>query len=99
MEPKAGVAKTAGRSTRRFRALSRNLKAQRRPCCRCRQPIDYSLAWPDPSSFSVEHIKSWHDHPELREDPANLDAAHLSCNSSKGKGEGKPTLGTTSRDW
>jgi hypothetical protein len=89
---------TAGRSSRRFRALSAELKRQRRPCCICRQPIDYGLAHPDPGSFSVQHIKSWKDFPELREDPSNLDAAHLGCNATGQAGTGSG-LGTPSRRW
>jgi 5-methylcytosine-specific restriction endonuclease McrA len=90
---------TIGRSTRRFRRLAADLRAQRRPCCRCGQKIDYTLTHPDPGSFTVEHLKAWSTHPELREDPANLDAAHLGCNSSKGNSDGAPTLGSTSRAW
>lgn len=88
----------AGRSSRRFERLKRNLRAERRPCCICKQPIDYSLVWPDEGSFSVEHIKPWSTHPELREDPSNLDAAHLGCNSARGR-RSKPSLGHTSREW
>lgn len=90
---------TIGRSTRRFRRLAAELKTQRRPCCHCGQKIDYSLAAPNSWSFTVEHIKPWSTHPELREDPANLDAAHWSCNSSRGNREVKPSLGSTSRQW
>lgn len=88
----------AGRRGSRWRKLHAEQKAKRRPCCICSQPIDYSLRWPDPGSFSVQHIKDWDTHPELREDPANLDSAHLSCNSSAGK-HGKPTIGDTSEAW
>lgn len=87
-----------GRSTARFRRLAANLRMQRRPCCICHQPIDYNAKWPDPDSFSVEHIKGWATHPELREDPSNLDAAHLRCNTSK-QAKKKPGLGQTSRNW
>lgn len=92
------------RSTRRTRRLATNLRAQRRPCCICRQPIDYAREWPDPASFSVEHIKPWSTHPHLREDPANLDAAHLGCNSSKGNKVRRTTevetqIGQRSRRW
>lgn len=95
---------SAGRGTRRFRKLSADLRMQRRPCCFCHQPIDYTLRYPHPASFSVEHIKGWADHPELREDPANLDAAHKACNESNGKRTpseltATPTLGARSRTW
>lgn len=72
---------------------------RRRPCCICSQPIDYTLDYPHPQSFSVQHIKAWHTHPELREDPSNLDAAHLSCNSSEGQSGPKPALGSVSESW
>lgn len=88
----------AGRRGRRYERLKANQRAKRLPCCVCGQPIDYALSWPDPGSFSVEHRKSWHEHPELREDPANFDSAHLGCNSSKGK-TGGPTIGVTSEIW
>lgn len=91
------------RGSRRQKQLAANLRRQCRPCCICRQPIDYTLQWPDPDSFSVEHIRPWSDHPHLREDPSNLDAAHLRCNSSKGDGahSNKLTgqLGQPSHDW
>lgn len=89
----------AGRRGRRWQRLRQNLKASRRPCCICGQPIDYNLTWPDPDSFSVQHLKAWHTHPESREDPANLDAAHLGCNSSEGNGGPKPGIGATSEAW
>lgn len=91
------------RGSRRQKRLAANLRAQRRPCCICRQPIDYSLQWPHPDSFSVEHILPWSTHPHLREDPSNLDAAHYSCNSSKGDGVRSTRLtgqlGDVSRQW
>jgi hypothetical protein len=73
---------------------------QRRPCCRCHQPIDYSLSYPDPRSFSADHFPyPLVTHPHLAEDPGNVDAAHLVCNQSRGKKRPRPPLGTTSRDW
>jgi hypothetical protein len=90
----------AGRGGRRWRRLVANLKMQRRPCCRCRQPIDYTLRWPDPQSFSTDHYPhSLSSHPHLAEDPANLDAAHLVCNQSAGSDAPKPTIGAVSRAW
>lgn len=85
----------AGRSGHRFRQIKANLRAQRRPCCLCGQPIDYSLSFPHPDSFSTQHIKDWATHPELREDPANVDAAHLICNQQRKT----HTIGDASCDW
>ena len=92
------MSKYAGRSGRRWTRLKAEQRAKRLPCCLCSQPIDYSLQSPDPGSFTVQHIKDWHTHPELREDPANLASAHLGCNSSAGK-SGKAALGATSEAW
>jgi 5-methylcytosine-specific restriction endonuclease McrA len=54
-------------------------------CKLCHQPIDPSIAWPDPMSASVDHIV-----PLSRggaHSMANVQSAHLSCNSSKGDRE------------
>ena len=93
------AAKGAGRTTRNFRRLAANLRAQRRPCCRCGQAIDYSLDRTHPDSFTVEHVKPKSTHPHLAEDPGNLDAAHRRCNSSRGNRDAGLGLGTTSRAW
>jgi 5-methylcytosine-specific restriction endonuclease McrA len=37
-------------------------------------------------SFTVDHRLSLEDHPELAETYSNLEPAHRSCNSKKGKG-------------
>lgn len=85
--------------TRRERANADNLKAQRKqPCGRCGQRIRYDVEWPDPDSFSAGHIKSWAEHPHLREDPSNLRPEHLRCNQSAHTAEGIG-LGSTSRRW
>jgi hypothetical protein len=92
------MATWAGRSTRRWRQLKAEQRAKRLPCCICGQRIDYTLQHPDPGSFSVQHKRDWHSHPELREAPANLDSAHLGCNSAAGK-DGKLGVSVTSEDW
>lgn len=89
----------AGRSGGNWRRLVANQRAKRLPCCICKQPINYQLKYPHEDSFSVEHIKPWSTHPELREEPSNLDSAHLRCNKAKQDKVDKPTLGTTSRSW
>lgn len=89
----------AGRRGGRWRRLHTNQKAKRLGCWLCGQPIDYSLTWPDPASFSVDHHPSLSEHPEGAEDPGCLRSSHLSCNSSKGAKDAKPSLGATSRDW
>ena len=90
----------AGRRGSRWTRLKAEVKARREPCIRCGQPIDYSLTYPDPHSFSVDHYPHPRiTHPHLAEDPSNLHAAHLRCNHSAGDRGTTPTIGTTSRDW
>jgi 5-methylcytosine-specific restriction endonuclease McrA len=95
------MGKHAGRHGRRWYRLRAQVKARREPtCCRCSQPIDYSLTYPDPDSFSVDHFPfPLSTHPHLAEDPANLRAAHLSCNQSAGAGAWVPDLGQPSEQW
>lgn len=90
---------TKGRSTRNFRRLSANLRSQRRACCLCGQPIDYTLEYPDPGSFTVQHILSRSTHPHLAEDPGNLDAAHKRCNEHAGNSNEPPGLGDADDQW
>ncbi len=89
----------AGRRGTRWRRLHAGVKVRRHPCWLCGQPIDYQLAWPDPASFSVDHQHPLSTHPHLAEDPANLRASHLGCNSSRGQRPPRPGVGTTSRNW
>jgi 5-methylcytosine-specific restriction endonuclease McrA len=88
-----------GRRSPAFERIKGNLRAARKPCYICGQPIDYTLRAPHPGSFTVEHINPRSTHPHLAEDPANCAAAHWGCNSSKGNGPPKPHLGSTSREW
>ena len=59
-------------------------KSRRLPCNLCGQPIDYSLKWPHPQSFSADHIRPYEHNPDLRLDPGNVQSSHLRCNQSKG---------------
>ena len=100
------MAKNSGRSGRPWSRLKAEVYARRAPCCRCGQPIDYSLPYRhtetgnvDPESKSVDHFPfPLSTHPHLAEDPANLAPAHLRCNQSAQTGQ-QPQIGTTSRDW
>lgn len=68
----------------RRQRVSATVRARGEACCICRQPIDYSLAWPNPLSFSVQHMQPRALRPDLMFDLANLRAAHLQCNQSLG---------------
>lgn len=64
------------------------------PCCLCGRPIDLALPFPDPWSFTVEHvIPTSHggaDHGENQ-----LAPCHLTCNRRRGNGP-SGTVGTNS---
>ena len=65
------------RYTRKMRAIRGRYKADRpQPCMRCGQPIDYDAPPDDPNAFNLGHIKSYSSHPELRQDPGNLQQEH-----------------------
>lgn len=75
-----------------------HVKARLRPCCICGEPIDYRLRWPNPRSFSVQHLVSRKIRPDLTFDVMNCDAAHLDCNQSQGE-RLAITERVTSRRW
>lgn len=90
---------SAGRRSSHFERIKAELRSARGPCYLCGQPIDYTQSYPHPESFTVDHVKSWINHPELRDDPANCRAAHARCNAVKGKGDAPVSLGVRSEDW
>ena len=85
--------------THSLRKIGEQLKAQRRPCWICGQPIDYSLPHDDLEAFTIEHIHPRSTHPQLESDPANCVAAHASCNKRRGNSAYRPGLGVRSREW
>lgn len=91
------------RQTRRQRANQVGLRAAAErvaaECWLCHQPIDYAADASSDNSFSADHVMPYADHPELREDPANLAPAHLGCNRRRGKRAPSAGIGQTSRQW
>jgi 5-methylcytosine-specific restriction endonuclease McrA len=79
----------------RVKSEGRRTKA---PCCICEMGIDYSLAYPDEQSCSVQHVKPRSSYPHLTWEPSNWKPAHLSCNKAEGVGE-TLGLGVTSEQW
>lgn len=56
-------------------------RATQAACALCGEPIDYTLKWPDPMSFVVDHIV-----PIAKGGShtfENTQACHASCNSKK----------------
>jgi 5-methylcytosine-specific restriction endonuclease McrA len=87
------------RRTKRQKRQAAELRARHDPCWLCGQPIDYTLPADHDWAFSVDHIKPWSTHPELREDPGNLAAAHSLCNKRRGNKPPPLGLGLLSRNW
>lgn len=88
------------RRTRKIRAIIGSMRERRlQPCARCGQWIDYDAAQGEPNAFNAGHIEAWSTHPELREDPANFQPEHETCNKSVGAGKARPGLGLRSREW
>lgn len=52
-------------------------------CWLCGQPIDTKITWPDPMSPSTDHVQAVDNGGN--DSRANLRAAHLGCNSRRGK--------------
>lgn len=74
------------------------IRRTRPPCGICGDPIDYTLAHPDPMSYVVDHIVPLnHGGPDTRE---NKQAAHRSCNRTKSdKTPDTPRTFITWRTW
>lgn len=87
------------RHTEAAERLKTTSRERRRPCWLCGQAIDYDAAWPDPNSFSMDHIKPRATHPDLEHEPTNHAPAHLGCNTSRQADAPAPGLGTSSRAW
>jgi hypothetical protein len=90
------------RRTRRIRKIIDAMRrARRQPCMRCGQKIDYDALPEDPNSFNAGHIKSWRNHLELREDPANYQPEHAGCNKHAGVDDAgsEYTGGMQSEEW
>lgn len=80
------MARSKGRTGRPWRRLRERVKRNQSTCWICGQPIDKTLVWPDPQSFSVDHKEPLSLRPELARVYSNLAAAHLGCNSSRNTG-------------
>lgn len=75
--------RSRGRSGHAWRVVSGQVKRESSHCAWCLRPLIPALAWPHPSSTSVDHVVpiARGGHPTAR---ANLCAMHLRCNLEKG---------------
>lgn len=68
-------------------------------CWLCFRRIDYSLEYPHPESFSVDHAMPTSTHPELGNDVNNFRPSHLVCNQMRGDEEPHLDIGEPSEVW
>lgn len=74
------------------RAIAARVRAGE-PCCLCNRPIDLSIPYPDPWSFTVEHVTPT-SHGGADHGDEQLAPAHFRCNRQRSNG---PT-GTVGRN-
>jgi 5-methylcytosine-specific restriction endonuclease McrA len=72
---------TAARSTTTRDRDRKAIARTKPPCGICEQPIDYTLKFPDPMSFEVDHIVALHNGGADTLD--NKQASHRKCNRDK----------------
>nr|DAK24803.1 MAG TPA: HNH endonuclease [Caudoviricetes sp.] len=93
------------RDSRRLRNIYKRVKLQAQlsdaPCAICGQPIAWDARDPRADDApSVDHVRPWSTHPELRADPANLRVTHNACNKARGaRAAALPSIGNASRRW
>ena len=90
--------RSRGRSGHKWRKARERVKRQTSTCWICGDPIDKSLAWPDPMSFSVDHVEPLSLREDLALSPTNLRGAHLICNTKRGNAENSKKL-QNSQNW
>jgi 5-methylcytosine-specific restriction endonuclease McrA len=82
-----------------WKTLSRTLRATLPPVCAwCGEEIDRDLGATHRMSWTLDHIKSQVDYPELALEPSNLVPMHRACNSAKSAGRKRPG-NRGSREW
>jgi 5-methylcytosine-specific restriction endonuclease McrA len=98
------------RSTRAYQKLAAQVRAEEGMCWLCGDPIDRALPHRDPitrrintMSWSLDHVLPVDDWPMLALMRSNARAAHLGCNSARGKRCPIRTITSsvlvTSREW
>ena len=92
--------RSRGRTGRPWRRAAERVRRNQNVCHLCGQVIDKTLPYTHPKSFTVDHVDPLSLNPGGALDYSNLKAAHRSCNSSKGNGDGAHLANRrASRDW
>lgn len=67
-----------------FYRLWAQVKREEPTCWLCGRLIDPALKYPDPMSFSVDHVQLASTHPWLAKERSNMRGSHLDCNRKRG---------------
>lgn len=86
MPQPAGQPRSRGRSGHKWRKATAHIKRTQDLCHLCGQPIDKTLDYRHPKSFTVDHVEPLSLNEDRALDRTNLKAAHRDCNSRKGNG-------------
>lgn len=71
-----------GRDKSKVQRYKRIARLNQEYCSICGLPINYDLTFPDPWSFTIDHVTAIAKGGDST--PGNLSAAHLKCNRAKG---------------
>ena len=88
----------SGRIGHKWRKAKAHVRRTQDVCHLCGQAIDKTLPPNHRMSFTVDHVEPLSLNVERALDRTNLKAAHRSCNSSKGNGDGELVV-RNSREW
>lgn len=84
------MARSPGRGGHRWRQLVAQVRREEgRTCWLCPDPIDLTLSYPHPRSFSVDHVIPL-EQGGAPLDRTNVRAAHLDCNKRRGTTPARP---------
>lgn len=72
---------TTNRSKHQAKRMRATIARTQPACHICGQPIDYTITWPDPRCFVVDHVIPIHKGG--KDTLNNAAAAHNDCNSKK----------------
>lgn len=92
------MAGSNGRGNARYKAENAVLRSTAPPVCRwCYKLIDLSLRWPDPMSWSADHVVPLDRGGQLHGERVPM---HLKCNSARGISPLPPAPAyTTTEQW
>jgi hypothetical protein len=69
------------------------------PCWLCCEAIDYTLKFPHPRSWLLDHVIPVKDNPALMLNASNWRSAHLDCNNRRQSDEPRIEMGNPSEIW